>query len=103
VPQVQILHGDWKELWEYGPFDLLALDGGGQGKKGADPAIDPGEWLRPGGLLVMDDFGPLASWPPLFDGQVDVARLNWFEHPQMRATQVRVTPEWSALLATHVG
>jgi hypothetical protein len=87
---------------EYVPFDLLALDGGGQGK-GADPAIEPDDWLRPGGLPVLDDFAPLASWPPMFQGRVDEARRHWLEHLRLRATQVRVTPGWSALLATYVG
>jgi predicted O-methyltransferase YrrM len=102
VPQVGILRGDWLELRGYGPFDLLALDGGGQGK-GTDPAIEPAEWLRPGGLVVMDDFAPLSGWPPLFQGEVDEARRHWLDHPRMRATQVNVTPEWSALLAAYVG
>ena len=102
VPRVEIVQGDWRALREYGPFDLLALDGGGQGK-GSEPAIEPGEWLRPGGLLVIDDFAPLTSWPPMFQGRVDAVRRHWLEHPRMRATQVRVTPEWSALLATYLG
>ena len=102
VPQVEIVQGDWRELREYGPFDLLALDGGGQGK-GSDPAVEPAEWLRPGALVVIDDFAPLTSWPPMFQGRIDVARKHWLEHPALRATQVRVTPEWSAVLATYVG
>lgn len=68
MPQVRILRGDWRELREYGPFDLLALDGGGQGK-GVDPPLDPAHWLRRGGLVVMDDFAPLIGWPPLFQGE----------------------------------
>ena len=102
TPQVRILQGDWRGLREYAPFDLLSLDGGGQGK-GSDAPIDPGEWLRPGGLAVMDDFAPLASWPPMFEGEVDAVRQRWLDHPQLRATQVNVTPEWSALLATYLG
>jgi len=101
-PRVEIIQGDWRKLREYGPFDLLALDGGGQGK-GSDPAIEPDEWLSPGGLVVIDDFAPLTSYPPMFQGRIDVVRRHWLEHPRMRATQVRVTPEWSALLATYVG
>lgn len=101
-PRVDIIQGDWRELREYGPFDLLALDGGGQGK-GSDPAIEPDEWLNPGGLTVIDDFAPLTSYPPMFHGQVDTVRKHWLEHPRMRATQIRVTPDWSALLATYVG
>ena len=101
-PRVEIIQGDWRELREYGPFDLLALDGGGQGK-GSDPAIETDEWLNPGGLVVIDDFAPLTSYPPMFQGQVDTVRKHWLEHPRMRATQIRVTPDWSALLATYVG
>ena len=101
-PRAEIIQGDWRELREYGPFDLLALDGGGQGK-GSDPAVEPDEWLNPGGLVVIDDFAPLTSYPPMFQGQVDTVRRHWLEHPRMRATQIRVTPDWSALLATYVG
>ena len=102
VPHVEIIQGDWRELREYGPFDLLALDGGGQGK-GSDPAVEPAQWLRPGGLVVMDDFAPLTSYPPMFQGEIDIVRQHWLAHPRMLATQVRVTPQWSALLATYVG
>jgi hypothetical protein len=31
-PEVTVLRGDWRGIEEYGPFDLLVLDGGGQGK-----------------------------------------------------------------------
>jgi hypothetical protein len=31
-PQVTIFHGDWTEIAREAPFDLLVLDGGGQGK-----------------------------------------------------------------------
>ncbi len=51
----------------------------------------------------MDDFAPLDAWPPLFQGAVDVARTHWLEHPRLRATQVRVTPQWATLLATFTG
>jgi predicted O-methyltransferase YrrM len=112
-PEISVLTGDWRELREYGPFDLLALDGGGQGKGGdtaadADAAkvvdvVDPAQWLKPGGLLVLDDFSPLTQWPPLFQGVPDTARLHWLEHPRLRATQVNVTPDAATLLAVFLG
>ena len=105
-PNVRVLACDWRGLCEYGPFDLLVLDGGGQGKGGGENAaepVDPARWLRPGGLIVMDDFSPLTQWPPLFQGEVDTARMHWLDHPRMRATQVNVTPESSAVLATFLG
>lgn len=101
-PNIEVVQGDWRRLRAYGPFDLLVLDGGGQGKGPGDEPVDPAQWLVPGGLIVMDDFGPLTSWPPRFGDGVDSARLHWLEHPRLRATQVRVTPEWSTLLAAYV-
>jgi predicted O-methyltransferase YrrM len=82
VPAVSVRHGDWLELASECPFSLLALDGGGQGK-GQDWPVDPLLWLRPGGVVVMDDFTPATQWPPQFAGKTDHARLFWFEHPEM--------------------
>ncbi|MHB2023821.1 MAG: class I SAM-dependent methyltransferase [Mycobacteriales bacterium] len=101
-PAITILHGDWQQLRAFGPFDLLALDGGGQGK-GTEPAIDPGEWLRPGGLVVMDDFTPADGWPPLHDGGVDQARLHWLAHPQLLSAEVRTQPDAATIIATFPG
>ncbi|MER7274149.1 class I SAM-dependent methyltransferase [Dactylosporangium sp. NPDC000244] len=100
-PRVEVVTGDWRSLRPYGPFDLLVLDGGGQGK-GSEPPLDPAEWLRPGGLVVMDDFTPCTSWPPTYEGRVDEARQWWLTHPDLRATQVNVTPDAATLLATYL-
>jgi predicted O-methyltransferase YrrM len=96
-PAVRLLHGDWRLLRAYAPFDLLVLDGGGQGKKD-EPPLDPAEWLTVGGTLVMDDFTPFTSWPPQFGGQVDSARLHWLDHPLLRTTEVRVAPDAATLV-----
>ena len=99
VPAVTVLHGDWRELRGAGPFELLALDGGGQGKAD-EPAIEPEEWLRPGGMVVVDDFTPGAGWPPVYNGRPDLARLRWLQHPRLLATEVRIQPDSSTILAT---
>jgi predicted O-methyltransferase YrrM len=65
--------------------------------------LDPAEWLRPGGIIVMDDFTPMTSWPPRHAGQVDTARMHWLDHPLMRTTEVRTTPTTASLLAVYVG
>ena len=101
-PRVELIEGDWRELKAMAPFDLLVLDGGGQGK-GEEPPLDPEEWLRPGGLVVLDDFTPMREWPPMHAGVPDAARLYWLEHPRLRAAEVRVTPEWASIIATFVG
>ncbi|HZM78054.1 MAG TPA: class I SAM-dependent methyltransferase [Candidatus Limnocylindrales bacterium] len=100
--RVELLEGDWRKLKEAAPFDLLVLDGGGQGK-GDEPPIDPAEWLRPGGVVVLDDFTPMRGWPPMHMGRPDTARLYWLEHPGLRSAEVRVTPEWASIVATFVG
>ncbi|MCV2464676.1 class I SAM-dependent methyltransferase, partial [Streptomyces sp. ICN988] len=73
-PEVEILHGDWRRVEEHRPYDLLVLDGGGQAK--GDGAADPARLLAPGGTLVVDDFTPATTWPPLFDGAPDHPRLH---------------------------
>lgn len=101
-PAVEVQAGDWRALATFAPFDLLVLDGGGQGK-GDEPPLDPAAWLRPGGLLVIDDFSPLTGWPPTYAGRVDTARLQWLDHPLLRATQVALTPHHATILATFIG
>lgn len=96
---VTVLTGEWPALAAHGPFDLLFLDGGGTGKDGG-AAADPAELLVPGGTLVLDDFEPAASWPPMFAGRPDAARLHWLTHPELLATEVRVAPDLAALVAT---
>jgi predicted O-methyltransferase YrrM len=101
-PRVAVRTGDWSELAADGPFDLLVLDGGGQGKFGGMP-LAPERWLRPGGLLVVDDFTPATGWPPTHDGEPDAARLHWLRHPRLLATEVRLTPEMATVVAAYPG
>ncbi len=99
VPAVRILHGDWTMLRSFGPFALLFVDGGGHGKSSQSP-LRPEEWLVPGGTLVIDDFTPFSGWPPMHNGQPDDARLHWLEHPRLLATELRVEPTSSTIVAT---
>jgi predicted O-methyltransferase YrrM len=101
-PRVQVRTGDWRDLAENAPFDLLVLDGGGQGKAD-EPPLDPGDWLRPGGVAVLDDFTPMTTWPPTYNGQPDTARMHWLRHPRLRAAEVKVTPTAASILATYLG
>jgi predicted O-methyltransferase YrrM len=93
---VTVVSGDWTLLEPYGPFDLLVLDGGGNGKGG--PAADPGTFLRPGGTVVVDDFTPCDEWPPRHDGRIDEARLHWLDHPALRSVEVRIAPDLVTVL-----
>jgi len=96
-PEIRVLTGDWTELYRHGPYDLLVLDGGGQAK-GGEPA-DPEKLLNPGGVLVVDDFTPSPGWPPLYDGRPDEARLHWLLHPALRAVDLPLAADLSAVVA----
>ena len=98
-PQVAIFLDDWTVIAQDAPYDLLVLDGGGQGKAGDIPA-DPEVLLRPGGTIVIDDLTPASTWPPLFAGQPDPARMHWHNHPAVDATELRLAPDLAALLVT---
>ncbi|WP_037907359.1 O-methyltransferase [Actinacidiphila yeochonensis] len=99
APQVRVECADWTVIGGHGPFDLLVLDGGGQGKDGGAPA-DPVALLRPGGLLVIDDFAPSGGGTPAFGGGPDSARLHWLDHPLLRTVEVPLAPDLAVLLAT---
>ncbi|HEY5395140.1 MAG TPA: class I SAM-dependent methyltransferase [Trebonia sp.] len=97
-PNVRVLHGNWAELRDHGPFDLLVLDGGGKGKEPEDdPPLDPAEgWLAVGGTIVLDDFIPFdRPGAPAHDH----AHRYWLGHPALQATELRLSPT----LATLVG
>ncbi len=98
VPDLEILTGDWTAIEDHGPYDLLILDGGGHGKNG--PAAEPTKLLTPHGTLVIDDFTPATTWPPMHEGVQDEARLQWFQHPALHTTEVRLAPDLATLIAT---
>jgi hypothetical protein len=78
LANVTVLHGDWRLIERYAPFDLLVLDGGGGAKRGGE-----------------------AVAPPDSDGRsVTAARRHWLEHPALFATEVRVHPQVSTIGGT---
>ncbi|GGM94857.1 class I SAM-dependent methyltransferase [Streptomyces fuscichromogenes] len=99
-PDTTVTCGDWQDIAAYGPFELLVLDGGGQGKTPGDPAADVERLLVPGGTVVVDDFTPCDRWPPRFGGDVDRARLHWLEHPALRAVEIRLAPDLCTVVGT---
>jgi predicted O-methyltransferase YrrM len=107
LPNVTVLHGDWRLIEPYGPFDLLVLDGGGGGKRPQAPPADPARLLKPGATLVVDDLYPaLEFWPEPaaspdeLGRSVTSSRRHWLQHPDLLATEIRVHPLVGTILAT---
>lgn len=101
-PRIEVRGGDWHALGAAGPFDLLVLDGGGQGK-GDEPPLEPDGWLRPGGVVVLDDFTPMPVWPPTYLGRPDHTRIRWLTHPRLQTAEIKVTPTAATIIATYHG
>ncbi len=95
--QVEVKAADWSTLREDGPFSLLFLDAREPKDSGADTIID---LVEPGGVVVLDDFTPCESWPPIFAGRVDVLREQWLTDERFTTVEVMVASDASVLIAT---
>jgi predicted O-methyltransferase YrrM len=104
VPNVRVLHGDWHEvLPPEAPFDLLFFDGGGwkrspphQMRAESERAL---ELIAPGGIVAMDNLTPEELWPPHAPDWPDALREFWLRNDVLAATEIRTTPDTSAILA----
>jgi predicted O-methyltransferase YrrM len=96
-PQVEVLAADWSTLLDRGPFSLLFLD---SGKPSASSPDKVAELMEDGGIVVLDDFTPCASWPPIFAGRVDTLREEWLSDERFTAVEVLVADDTSAVIAT---
>ncbi|HET6698460.1 MAG TPA: class I SAM-dependent methyltransferase [Nocardioidaceae bacterium] len=95
--QVEVLAADWSTLRDRGPFSLLFLDAREPKDSGADAVVD---LVEPGGVVVLDDFTPCASWPPIFAGRVDTLREGWLTDERFTTVEVMVAEDASVLIAT---
>ena len=85
--QVEVLAADWSTMRDRGPFSLLFLDAREPKNAGADTIID---LVEPGGVVVLDDFTPCSSWPPVYEGRVDVLREQWLTDERFTTVEVMV-------------
>jgi predicted O-methyltransferase YrrM len=93
---VEVMSADWSTLLEHGPFSLLFLDAREPKNSGADTVVD---LIEPGGIVVLDDFTPCASWPPVFAGRVDTLREQWLTDERFTTVEVMVASDASVLIA----
>ena len=93
---IDVMHADWSSLAEHAPFSLIFMD-----------ATSARDWPREqisglldeGGMLVLDDFTPCPTWPPLSRGRVDTLRLEWLSDDRFTSVDVMVAEDTSVLIA----
>ena len=94
---VEVVAADWSTLSDRGPFSLLFLDSREPDASGPDTVAD---LVEAGGMVVLDDFTPCATWPPVDGGRVDVLRERWLTDDRFTTAEILVAPDTAALIAT---
>jgi len=89
VPNVRVIHGDWREILQHGPFAFLFVDAAAPKQHESETLL---EALRPGGVIVLDDLTP--------GRQNDPMREFWLTDPRVVATEVLVSATEAVILAT---
>lgn len=95
--RVEVIAADWSTLRDRGPFSLLFLDAHEPKDITAETVVD---LVEPGGVIVLDDFTPCSSWPPLYEGRVDALREQWLVDERFTSAEVMVASDASVLIAT---
>lgn len=93
---IDVMHADWTSLSEHAPFSLIFMDA--QSAK-AWPREEVIELIEIGGMIVLDDFTPCATWPPLVGGRVDTLRQEWLSDDRFTAVDVMVAEDTSVIIA----
>ncbi len=101
-PLVEVLTANWSILADKGPFSLLFLDSGqSDGRLAGEVGVDAvADLVEDGGVVVLDDFTPCESWPPIAHGRVDVLREQWLTDERFTTVEVMVASDASTLIAT---
>ena len=94
---VEVVSADWSTLRDRAPFTLLFLDANAPKDSGVDAVAD---LVEPGGMIVVDDFSPCESWPPITGGRVDTLREEWLLDGRFTSAEVMVASDAAVLIAT---
>jgi len=94
--RIEVTSGDWSTLERYAPFSLLFVDVRDV-KRSVDVVAD---LMGTGGMVVLDDFTPCQTWPPVYAGRVDVVRKQWLADDRFTAVEVMVAEDASVVIAT---
>ncbi len=93
---IDVMHADWSSLAEHGPFSLIFMDAA---SAKTWPREEISDLLDEGGMIVLDDFTPCPSWPPLQGGRVDALRVAWLSDERFTSVDVMVAEDTSVVIA----
>lgn len=93
---VNVMSGDWSALEELAPFSLIFVDVR-EVMENMDHLVG---LLEPGGIAVLDDFTPSATWPPIVDGRIDSVREQWLTDARFAAVEMLIDQSASVIIAT---
>jgi predicted O-methyltransferase YrrM len=90
------MHADWSSLAHHAPFSLIFLDAGSARGWPREEIVD---LVEGGGMIVLDDFTPSQTWPPLDRGRVDTLRQDWLADERFVSVDVMVAEDTSVIIA----
>jgi predicted O-methyltransferase YrrM len=93
---IDVMHADWTSLAAHAPFSLIFLDAGSARSWPREEIVD---LLDEGGMIVLDDFTPCATWPPVDSGRVDTLRQDWLADERFTSVDVMVADDTSVIIA----
>lgn len=92
VPAVRVRAGEWRELLDELPFDLLFADVA-DAREHAHEVVSA---VAPGGLVVLCDL-PVGATP---DG--DALRAHWLGHPELATAEASVSDAEAVIVAARL-
>jgi predicted O-methyltransferase YrrM len=93
---IDVMHADWSSLAEHAPFSLIFMDAASAKTWPREEIV---ALLDVGGMIVLDDFTPCPTWPPLEGGRVDTLRLDWLSDDRFTSVDVLVAEDTSVIIA----
>ena len=93
---IDVMHADWSSLAEHAPFSPIFMDAASAKDW---PRVQITALLDEGGMIVLDDFVPCPTWPPLTRGRVDTLRLDWLSDERFTSVDVMVADDTSVIIA----
>lgn len=97
VERTHFIEGDWHEILNHAPFQLLFVDVSDAKDAGCDEVVDA---LQFGGIVLLDDFSPFQHFQAHTGLAVDERRERWLSHPKLLATEILTSKTTSVILGT---